>query len=155
MQCIGYGLAGLTRACLVYPDFCLWPGTLPTIVLNRSLHESSGYPFKIFGRVFTRYRYFLALLVVYFIWFVYCSLANPKLNIFSLGPGYLFSDALSNFNWISWIKPDSKLLVLITGGVNGLGLNPLPTLDWNRIDGDVLPSSRFSDSSPLSPHFSR
>ena len=73
MQCLGYGLAGLARACLVYPDFCLWLGTLPTIVLNGSLHESSGYPFKIFGWVFTRYRYFLGLLVVYFIWFMYRS----------------------------------------------------------------------------------
>jgi hypothetical protein len=71
MNCLGYGLAGLVRACLVYPDFCLWPGTLPTIVLNRSLHESSGYVFKIFGRLFTRYRYFFGLLVVYFIWFMY------------------------------------------------------------------------------------
>jgi hypothetical protein len=62
------------------------------------------------------------------------------MNCFSLGPGYLFGDSLSNFNWITWIKPDSKLLVLITGGINGLGLNPLPTLDWNRLEGDVLPS---------------
>ena len=73
MQCLGYGLAGLVRSCLVYPDFCLWPGILPTIVLNRSLHESSGYPFRLFGWVFTRYRYFLGLLVLYFIWFMYRS----------------------------------------------------------------------------------
>jgi hypothetical protein len=73
MKCLGYGLAGFARACLVYPDFCLWPGVLPTIVLNRSLHESSGYAFKVFGRLLTRYRYFLGLLGVYFIWFMSAS----------------------------------------------------------------------------------
>ena len=71
MQCLGYGLAGLVRSCLVYPDYCLWPGTLPTIVLNRSLHESRGYTFKFLGWVFTRYRYFFALLAAYFIFFMY------------------------------------------------------------------------------------
>jgi hypothetical protein len=57
--------------------------------------------------------------------------------MFSVGPGYLFSDSLSDFNWITWINPNSKVLALITGGTNGLGLNPLPTLDWNRIATDV------------------
>jgi hypothetical protein len=70
MQCLGYGIAGLVRACLVYPDFCLWPATLPIIVLNRSLHKSKGHPFRLFGIVFTRYRYFFGLLAVYFMWFM-------------------------------------------------------------------------------------
>jgi hypothetical protein len=56
-----------------------------------------------------------------------------------IGPGYLFSDSLSNFNWITWINPNSKVLALVTGGTNGLGLNPFPTLDWNRIGTDVSP----------------
>src|SRR5437762_6645534 len=112
MQCLGYGLAGLVRSCLVYPDYCLWPGTLPTIVLNRSLHESRGYSFIFLGWVFTRYRYFFALLAAYFVFFMYRPWLIRKLTTFSLGPGYLFSDSLSNFNWITWIKPDSKILVL-------------------------------------------
>ena len=61
----------------------------------------------------------------------------------SVGPGYLFSGSLSNFNWITWINPNSKILTLITGGTNGLGLNPLPTLDWNRIGTDVCPADFF------------
>src|SRR5437762_8840939 len=68
MQCIGYGLAGLVRSCLVYPDFCLWPGSLSVIVLNRSLHESDGYSFRFFRFVFTRYRYFLVLFGLIIIW---------------------------------------------------------------------------------------
>jgi hypothetical protein len=63
----------------------------------------------------------------------------------SIGPGYLFSDSLSNFNWITWINPNSKILTIITGGSNGLGLNPLPTLDWNRLTTDVRSSLDVSD----------
>jgi hypothetical protein len=68
MQFLGYGLAGLARSCLVYPDFCLWPGSLSVIILNRSLHEGRGYTFKLFGFVFTRYRYFLVVFGMIIIW---------------------------------------------------------------------------------------
>ena len=61
--------------------------------------------------------------------------------MFRLGPGYLFAGSLENFNWITWIKPDSKILALITGGKNGLGLNPLPSLDYVRKVIDVSPFS--------------
>lgn len=74
MQFLGYGLAGLARSCLVYPDFCLWPSTLAVIVLNRSLHESSGYTFRIFRFVFSRCRYFLVLASLYFMWSTYIVL---------------------------------------------------------------------------------
>ena len=68
MQFIGYGLAGLARACLVYPDYCLWPSSLSVIVLNRTLHESSGYTFRLFKIVFTRYRYLLVIFTLSVIW---------------------------------------------------------------------------------------
>lgn len=45
-------------------------------------------------------------------------------------PNYIFQ-ALSYFNWMSWIAPDNLNLNAITGMVNGLGINPLPTFDWN------------------------
>lgn len=67
-QCLGYGLAGLARSSLVYPDFCIWPSSLSTIVLNRSLHETNGYSFRLFNFVFTRYRYFLVLFSLMVIW---------------------------------------------------------------------------------------
>jgi hypothetical protein len=47
-------------------------------------------------------------------------------------PGYLF-EALSIFNWLSWISPGNVNLVAVTGGRTGLGLNPLPTFDWNIV----------------------
>ena len=68
MQFIGYGLAGLARSALVYPDYCLWPSNLAVIVLNRSLHESKGYSFRLFGFTFTRYRYFLVVFGSIIIW---------------------------------------------------------------------------------------
>ena len=77
MQFLGYGLAGLARACLVYPDFCIWPSNLAVIVLNRSLHESTGYSFKLFNIVFTRYRYFLTILGIIIVWTMYLS---PRLS---------------------------------------------------------------------------
>ncbi|GIC86125.1 uncharacterized protein Aud_002488 [Aspergillus udagawae] len=47
-------------------------------------------------------------------------------------PGYLF-EKLSIFNWLSWISPSNVNLVAITGIQTGLGLNPLPTFDWNMV----------------------
>lgn len=73
MQCMGYGLAGLARSCIVFPDYCIWPHNLATIVLNRSLHEkTTGASFRFFKLTFNRYRYFLILTAAYFIWHMYC-----------------------------------------------------------------------------------
>ena len=72
MQCLGFGIAGLVRSCIVYPDFCVWPYDLPIIVLNRTLHDKrSGTTFTLFRRTVTRYRYLLTLVVLYFIWHMY------------------------------------------------------------------------------------
>ncbi|KAL1642599.1 hypothetical protein SLS58_005368 [Diplodia intermedia] len=47
-------------------------------------------------------------------------------------PNYIFQ-ALSYFNWMSWIAPNNVNLNAVTGMVNGLGINPIPTLDWNTL----------------------
>lgn len=65
---LGYGLAGLARTSLIYPDFCIWQSILPTIAFNRSLHEENGYSFRLFGISFTRYRYLLAVFSLIFVW---------------------------------------------------------------------------------------
>jgi hypothetical protein len=39
----------------------------------------------------------------------------------------------------------------VTGGTNGLGLNPFPTLDWNRLAVDV---SLFWNALTLAIHYS-
>lgn len=129
MQCFGYGLAGLGRTCIVFPDYCIYPQALATVIINRSLHEKrSGTSFEAFGLTVTRYRYLLLLGSAYFIWHI-------------IGPGYLFQ-SLSNFNWPTWINPQSKTLAFIFGGQFGLGFNPFPTFDWVR-------SSMLTDVRPL------
>ena len=142
MQCMGYGLAGIARSCLVFPDYCIWPHNLATINLNRSLHEKrSGMQFRFLGIVFSRYRYFLVLTGLYFVWHLYIL---PIARLSSrIGPGFLF-EALENFNWPTWIAPENKVVALIFGGADGFGLNPFPTWSWDRSMAiiDVLTLSR-------------
>jgi hypothetical protein len=47
-------------------------------------------------------------------------------------PGYIVQ-AMSYFNWMTWIAPDNVNLAAVTGSVGGLGLNPFPTWDWNQL----------------------
>jgi hypothetical protein len=53
-------------------------------------------------------------------------------------PVYIIQ-AVSCFNWMTWIAPDNVNLAAVTGNAGGLGLNPLPTWDWSRITVVVDP----------------
>lgn len=124
---IGYGLAGLTRRFLVYPTQAIWPTNLATIALNRAFHmETNG---AANGWKISRMRWFL----------VSTNFVPQSGQLTILGqtcfsamfvyfwlPNYLFQ-ALSYFNWITWIDPENVHLAAITGSLGGLGLNPLPT----------------------------
>ena len=120
---IGYGLAGLTRRFLVYPSRAIWPSNLATIALSRTFHSTTNAPAN--GWTISRMR-----------WFAYCSIA---MFIYFWFPNYLVA-AMSYFNWTTWIAPDNVHLAAITGTYGGLGLNPLPTWDWNQcvVAGDPL-----------------
>ncbi|KAL4806529.1 OPT oligopeptide transporter protein-domain-containing protein [Aspergillus unguis] len=128
MNLMGFGLAGLARRFLVYPSFCIWPRALVTVALNQSLHEERDSeavpgPFK---RLYTmsRYKFFLIAFGAMFVWFWF--------------PNYLVY-ALSLFNWIAWISPNNFTLTALTGVKRGLGINPLPTFDWNVLTLNVDP----------------
>ncbi|WWC92468.1 OPT family small oligopeptide transporter [Kwoniella dendrophila CBS 6074] len=118
----GYGLAGLARRFLIYPSYCVWPGSLVTIALNRAFHAESDPavpgPFK---RMYSwsRIKLFGVAFAAMFVWFWF--------------PGYIFT-ALSTFNWISWISPNNVTLNNIVGFNNGLGVNPFPTFDFNVLN---------------------
>ncbi|KAF5008685.1 hypothetical protein FDECE_5041 [Fusarium decemcellulare] len=116
---IGYGLAGLCRRFLVYPTYCMWPTTLGVIALNTAFHSEGnvpvGGPFKKIWHM-SRLKFFTIAFAAMFCYFFL--------------PGYVFT-GLSWFSWMTWIAPENRDLALITGGYTGLGLNPLPTLDWN------------------------
>ena len=130
---IGYGLAGLTRRFLVYPSKAVWPTNLATIALNRALHAESNNVVN--GWVVSRMR-----------WFMYCFAA---MFIYFWFPGYILQ-AMSYFNWITWIAPENVKLAAIAGSVTGLGLNPLPTFDWNQLGAitDPLVSPFFVSTLP-------
>ncbi|KAK9352185.1 OPT oligopeptide transporter protein-domain-containing protein, partial [Lipomyces doorenjongii] len=101
----------------------MWPTTLPTLALNRALVLKDERTETESGWKITRYRLFF---YTFFGMFLYCWL-----------PGYLFQ-ALSTFNWMTWISPNNFNLAAITGGSLGLGLNPIPTFDWN-IANNIYP----------------
>ena len=120
---IGYGLAGLTRRFLVYPSRAIWPTNLATIALGKAFHSGSNAPAD--GWTVSRMK-----------WFTYCLVA---MFIYSWFPNYLVA-AMSYFNWTTWIAPGNVHLAAITGTYGGLGVNPLPTWDWNQcvVVGDPL-----------------
>ncbi|KAJ7106268.1 OPT-domain-containing protein [Mycena epipterygia] len=60
-------------------------------------------------------------------WFLYCFALMFCYFFFA---DFIFQ-ALSFFNWMTWISPTNVNLAVITGNF-GLGLNPLPTFDWNQ-----------------------
>ncbi|KAJ7861039.1 OPT-domain-containing protein [Mycena leptocephala] len=113
---IGYGLAGLTRRFLVYPASAIWYNNLSIIALNRAFHAEKETVAN--GWRLSRMR-----------WFVYCFSA---MFVYFWFPDFIFQ-ALSYFNWMTWIAPDNISLAAITGSVSGLGLNPIPTFDWNQL----------------------
>ncbi|GLA62264.1 hypothetical protein AtubIFM55763_003577 [Aspergillus tubingensis] len=116
-QLLGYGCAGVVRRFLVYPPSMIYPKCLSTIALNKALHSDEGRE-RVHGWKISRYRFFMYCFIGMFFYYWF--------------PGYIFQ-ALSYFNWINWIAPDNVKLAIICGTITGLGLNPLPTFDWNII----------------------
>jgi hypothetical protein len=105
----------------------VWPASLVTIALNDAFHTEKNVPVPgPLKRFFTisRLKFFSYAFMAMFIWFWF--------------PDYLFQ-ALSIFNWMSWIAPNNLNLNTVVGFNNGLGLNPLPTFDWNILLWDDPP----------------
>lgn len=121
-QMMGFGVAGLCRVFLTYPVKCMWYGVLPTIALNRSLTQKEKKE-NINGWTLSRYPFFWIFFLVSFLWYWV--------------PDFLFG-ALSNFNWMTWISPGNTNLAAVTGSFKSLGLNPIPTFDWNVIGGSGM-----------------
>ncbi|ODV79404.1 OPT-domain-containing protein [Suhomyces tanzawaensis NRRL Y-17324] len=115
---MGFGFCGILRRFAVYPVQAMWPTLMPTLALNNALTQPEKRQ-NINGWTISRYRFFFIIFIFSFCYFWL--------------PGYLFG-ALSNFNWITWIAPNNFNVATITGMVTGLGLNPIPSLDWNILD---------------------
>lgn len=117
-QFMGFGFAGLMRKFLVYPVSAIWPSIMPTLALNKALIQPEKKA-NINGWTISRYYFYFACTAASFVYFWI--------------PDYLFQ-ALSTFNWTTWIAPNNLNLATITGTYSGLGLNPITTFDWNIIN---------------------
>lgn len=114
-QFIGFSFAGILRKFVIYPVRAMWPTALPTLALNRALLKPEKKE-NIHGWTISKYKFFW---ITFFAMFCYFWI-----------PDYLFQ-ALSTFNWMNWIAPNNFNLAIISGSTLGLGLNPIPTFDWN------------------------
>ena len=132
---MGYGLAGIARWFLVYPSYAIWPANLGIIALNRAFHTETNEVVN--GWTISRMR-----------WFMYCFIA---MFFYYWFPNYIIQ-AMSNFSWIAWISPDNVKLAAVAGGASGLGLNPIPTFDWNQFSwaDDPIITPLFVSKDPSS-----
>ncbi|KAL7416350.1 OPT-domain-containing protein [Mrakia frigida] len=121
IQLIGMGFAGMVRRFIVYPEHCIWLLNLATIALNKSFHDTRNVVAN--GWKISRMKFFLIAFGAMFVYFWF--------------PGGLF-EAMSYFNWITWIAPNSVIVMAIFGQISGLGFNPIPTLDWNIFHGSTV-----------------
>jgi OPT family oligopeptide transporter len=113
-QVLGFSLGGVLRQFLVWPSSMIWPSALVNAALFNTLHKNYG---KRERTHMTRERFFLIVLLASFVWYWI--------------PGYIFT-ALSVFNWVCWIKPDSVVVNALFGTNSGLGMGIL-TFDWSMI----------------------
>ncbi|KAG5422290.1 hypothetical protein I9W82_001385 [Candida metapsilosis] len=116
-QYMGFSLCGLLRSFAVYPVKAVWPQYLPNLRLNKIL-TSPEKRTNINGWTISGYKLFFIVSAISFLYFWV--------------PDYLFT-SISQFNWMTWIKPDNFNLALATGSYGGLGVNPIPSLDFNVI----------------------
>lgn len=127
---MGFGLAGVVRKFVVYPVKSIWPTILPTLALNKALMVPEKKE-NLHGWTISRYNFYFLTFAASFLYFWF--------------PDYIFQ-ALSTFNWMTWIAPNNVTLAVITGSVSGLGFNPIASFDWNIL----------SSNSPLTiPFFSQ
>ncbi|KAM9937019.1 hypothetical protein OXX80_003435 [Metschnikowia pulcherrima] len=117
-QFMGFGFAGIMRKFAVYPTRAIWPSILPTLALNKALVQKEPRE-NINGWKISRYNFFLIAFSGSFLYFWF--------------PDYIFQ-ALSYFNWMTWISPNNAALAVVTGSIGGLGFNPITTFDWNVLN---------------------
>lgn len=105
-QCLGYGLAGVTRRFLVDPPGMIWPQTLISISVFDALHSSRLEKTMVNGWKISRYYFFIITFFISFIWYWF--------------PGFIWT-SLSYFNFVLWGSKtrDNFILNIITELVCG------------------------------------
>ena len=135
-QCLGYGIAGIFRSTLVYPEKTFYPSTLSTISVYDTLHNSSGAITK------SRLRLFGGIALVMFVyeWIpLYIAPTVTAVSFFCL-----FNQKANSFTRMfggeSVNKGGYAMFTNIFGGSTnneGLGLFAL-CFDWNLIGNSCL-----------------
>ncbi|KAF9094206.1 hypothetical protein BGX23_002366 [Mortierella sp. AD031] len=113
---------GALRKFLIRPAHMIWPSTLVTSSLFRSLHRNSSTESEGDRGRMTRMKYFLLVTLGSFLWYWF--------------PGYIFP-TVGTIAWICWINPKNLVLSQLTGS-NGLGIGVV-ALDWSAASYYVGP----------------
>ncbi|KAF5347867.1 hypothetical protein D9758_013819 [Tetrapyrgos nigripes] len=134
-QLLGYGLAGLMRAFLVYPTYIVFPNLLPTVQLFDALHRGK----KIFMQK-KRVHFFWGVFVAIFIWEWFPEYIAPTLTGISI-----FCLASRNSPWVTRIFGGAA-------GNEGLGMFAI-SLDWNYVGSGSIGALFTPFSTQLSLYF--
>ncbi|ODQ79441.1 hypothetical protein BABINDRAFT_161841 [Babjeviella inositovora NRRL Y-12698] len=118
-QCIGFSMAGLCRKILVESPSAIWPQNLVICTFLSNIHTNVNHPAN--GWKISRLRFFLIIFICAFVWYWI--------------PGFLFQ-ALSDFAWVTWIRPNNVIINQVFGTYSGLGIFPI-TFDWNTISAYI------------------
>ncbi|KAG9250828.1 OPT oligopeptide transporter protein-domain-containing protein [Emericellopsis atlantica] len=122
-QAMGFGMAGMSRRFLVWPSSMVWPAVLITTTVMYSLHDHRpSDPAQTNGWKIGRYRFFLVVALLTFVWEWV-----PQ----------VFAQFLQLFMFACWIAPNNVVVNQVFGGQTGLGLLPI-SFDWNVISGFLL-----------------
>ncbi|WVQ83671.1 OPT family small oligopeptide transporter [Cryptococcus sp. DSM 104549] len=123
-QMIGFSFAGVLHDILVTPATMIWPSTLVNTALFNALHfHSKAGPYEERIKSKSRQLFFYVNTGAMFAW--------------SFFPSYIFS-ALSCFDWVTWIRPDSQVINLLFGYQSGAGMSFL-TFDWGMMSAVANP----------------
>ncbi|ANB14253.1 oligopeptide transporter OPT1 [Sugiyamaella lignohabitans] len=118
------GMAGISRSILVENPAMIWPEAFSNAAMLQSFYISKSDKGPVNGWTITRFNFFLVVFIGAFCWYWI--------------PGLLFTGLSDIGAWISWIKPQDRILSQIFGVKSGLGLFPL-TLDWSQVGSLVSP----------------
>ncbi|KAF2765591.1 OPT family small oligopeptide transporter [Teratosphaeria nubilosa] len=136
-QVIGIALAGMFRRFLVWPAAIIWPANFSMTTLLYALHDKKkADPAKTNGWSISTYRWYVYIAMGAFAWYWV--------------PGVLWQ-GLSDFDFVTWIRPNNVVINQLFGGTTGLSLIPI-TFDWTYVTAylsDPLLSPTFSHLNTL------
>lgn len=120
---------GILRRLTVYPIEAVWPSSLPTLALNRTLINYENRRETVNGWKITRYACFLLSSLVFLVYYWF--------------PNELFA-AMRMTNWMTWIAPKNFNLAVVTGSYGGMGFNPVSSFDPNFSGSSTMDSPFFA-----------